>query len=160
MRSPAPAMERTSPVRASVTFRFARSSTGRMGVGSGFGSFLNRFIRTITKSVARMATRINVIMFASRVGAGLLRSSLLVGLDVDGPRVAGSGEFLGNVRGRRLACLQALGLECRQFGIHTAVSTELGEFLLEIVVRAGVGQLVEGLGGGFFLGYGLLEAVQ
>src|ERR1017187_1798014 len=152
MRSPAPATERTSPVRASVTFRFARSSTGRMGVGSGLGSFLNRFIRTSTKSTPRMTTRVNVII--------ALRAGFLVGFDVDGPRAGGSGQFLGDVGRRRLVGLLALGLERGEFGIHAAVGAELREFLFQIVVRARVGQLVERLGGGFFLGHGLFEAVQ
>src|ERR1035437_6452243 len=88
-----------------------------------------------------------------------LRASLLIGLGTGGKRPARRRQFLGDIGRRRQVRLLAFGLEGGQFGIH-AVRAELGEFLFEIVVRAGVGQLVEGLGGGFFLGYGLFEAVQ
>src|ERR1019366_7698781 len=88
-----------------------------------------------------------------------LRASLLIGLGTGGKRPARRRQFLGDIGRRRQVRLLALGLEGSQFGIH-AVGAELGEFLFEIVVRAGVGQFVEGLGGGFFLGYGLFEAVQ
>src|SRR3954470_8934288 len=118
--SPAPATERTSPVRASVTFRFARSSTGLTGAGSGFGSFLKSFIRTMTRSTPRMATSVNVIMYVPSVGgARRLGSGLLVGFDVDGQRAARSRDFLGEIgRGRLLA----LGLEGCEFGIDAAGS--------------------------------------
>src|SRR6185295_639704 len=97
MRSPAPEMERMSPTRASVTFRFARSSTGRTGAGRGFGDFLNRFIRTIARRIPRMASSVGVIM---RHRDAPLYLGLFSGLLAGGEGGPARRQFLA-VRGRR-----------------------------------------------------------
>src|SRR5271157_5459644 len=151
MASPTPETEIASPTRASVAWRLARSSTGFTGAGGGF---LKSCMRTSTSSAPRTATSINVIMVHPA-----LRLGLFAGLLASGDGAGRRSQFLGEIRRRRRAGLLALLLQRFELGIH-AVAAELGELLFEVVILAGGGELIEGLGGGFFARHGFFELAE
>ena len=146
-------MEMMSPARASATFRLARScapaSRRRRGPARAVLEELHQHNPQQCAKNDYQRQRNHVAI----AGYGLGLSPALAAAP------SRSRQFLGDI-GRRTAWRRgnlALALQGRQFGID-AVAAKLGELRFQIVVFAGGGELVEGLGGGLFLGDGLLRS--